>query len=231
MTDPQAGTRNPGAQRRPALSRRIWDAIVRKFPPPPMPRPRPSEEQLAEGHLTVGVIDYAIEDAPGGDVQGPDTLLISAEVPGHGVLHRRVQCPLSMPGSGRGLAGQTIGLRHTTFDPDFVDDVLVVRWPPGVDRALEPFRFEGPGALRARVWSFLAGCSFVVMWIGIALTPILLCGMIFGGDMFTDLPTWFHPGIALAASVAAVPLGFVMVAVCNGRMAAALSHPARQDGR
>ncbi|MDV3130349.1 hypothetical protein M1247_35970 [Mycobacterium sp. 21AC1] len=206
-----------------AAARRLWEAIVREFTPPAMPRSRPSERQLAEGHLAVGVIDDAIEDGPGGDVQGPDSLIISADIPEHGILHRTVACPLSMPGSGRNLIGQSVPFRHTTFDPDFVNDILVARWPREVNRALEPVRFEGPGALRARVWSFLAGCSFVVMWAGIVLTPLLLCGVIFGGDMFTDLPAWFHPGVALATSIGAVPLGFILVAVCNERMNAALS--------
>jgi hypothetical protein len=222
--------RNTGMHGWSTLLRRLWRAVLLEFTPPPMPRPAPSGEQLAEGHRAVGTIDEAIEDGPGGDVQGPDSLIISAEVPGHGTLHRRVQCPLSMPGSGRDLVGRSVPFRHTTFDPDFFNDILVTRWPPEVNRALQPVRFEGPGALRARAWSFLAGCGFVAMWAGIALTPILLCGMIFGGDMFTDLPAWFHPGVALAAAIVAVPLGFIIAAACNERMNAALSLPTRHSG-
>ncbi|GAB3616397.1 hypothetical protein GCM10027416_09540 [Okibacterium endophyticum] len=199
------------------------DAIAREFTPPPMPRPRPSAEQLAEGHLTVGTINDAIEDGPGGDVQGPDTLIISADVPGHGVLHRRVPCPLSMPGSGRRLVGRRVPFRHTTHDPDFVDDALVVQWPPEVSRALEPFRPEGPGALRARAWRLLANCSAVVAVGGILLAVVLLIGVVLtGGELFADLPAWFHPGVALASSVGAVPLGFLLFAVCESRVGRAL---------
>lgn len=214
---------DPGKHVQLPLHRRIWKAIVNEFTPPPMPRPGPSEKQLAEGHLAVGVINHVIEDGPGGDVQGADMLIISADVPGIGTLYRRESCPLSTPGSGRRLIGQTLRFRHTTFDPDFVNDILVVRWPPEVRKALEPDRYEGPGGPRARLWGFLAGCSFAIMWTGIVLTPILLCGIIFGGDMFTDLPEWFHPGIALAASVVAVPLGLFLFAVGNTRMDAARS--------
>ncbi len=191
--------------------------------PPPNPPHQPSKQQLAEGHLTVGVIDDAIEEDPGCDVQGPDTLIISADMPGLGVIHRRISCPLPMPGHGRGLIGQAVGFRHSTHEPDFVNDVLVVRWPSEVNRALEPARFEGPGALRARGWSFLAGCSLVVVWLGIILTPVLLAGLVFGGDMFTDLPAWFRPGVALASSIGAVVLGLVAVVVCNERTNAARS--------
>jgi len=128
-----------------------------------------------------------------------------------------------MPGSGLKLIGHSIRFRHTTFDPDYSNDIQVTRWPPEVRKALEPVRYEGPGALRARAWGLLAGCNFLVMWAGIALTPILLCGIMFGGDMFTDLPAWFHPGVALASSVGAVPLGLFLAAVCNVHRDAALS--------
>lgn len=213
---------DPVTNERPTLLRRLWNAIVNEFTPPSMPRPRPSEKLLNEGHLAVGTINDSIEDGPGGDVQGADTLVISAEVPGHGILYRNVSCPLSTPGSGRSLIGHRVPFRHTTFDPDFINDILVTRWPAEVRRALEPVRYEGPGALRASAWSFVAGCCFVIMWLGIVLTPLLLCGIIFGGDMFTDLPAWFHPGIALASSIGAVPLGFILFAACKTREDAVL---------
>ncbi|MEU2946555.1 hypothetical protein ABZ617_11055 [Nocardiopsis alba] len=210
---------------------RIRRAILREFTPPPMPRPAPSEEQLAEGHLAVGMIDEAIEDTPGSDVQGPDTLVISAEAPGGGRLQRTAACPLPISGNGRRLVGQAIGFRHTTFEPDHVNDILVVRWPREVGKALEPAaQNEGPGTLRAHMWGFLAGCGFALLWAGIALTPILLCGIVFGGDMFTDLPAWFRPGAGLAASVAAVPLGLFLVAACTVRKNAALAHRSREAG-
>ena len=120
----------PGTNERQASLRRLWNVIVREFIPQPVPRLRPTDEQLTDGHLAVGTIDDAIEESPGSDVVGPDTLIISADVPGHGVLHRKVPCPLPVPGSGRRLVGQIVPFRHTTFDPDFVDDALVVGWPP-----------------------------------------------------------------------------------------------------
>lgn len=109
---------------KPPLLWRVWEAIVGEFTPPPMPRPTPSEEEFAEGYLAVGMINDAIEDGPGGDVQGPDKLVISA-----------------------------------------------------------------------------------------------------------DIPAWFHPGIALAASVAAVPLGVFLVAVCNVRRESVLSRQTSQEVR
>lgn len=202
-------------------------------------RPRSTDSRFTEGHLAVGVIDDVIEDGPS-DVQGPDLLIISAEVPGHGILHRRVTCPLSMPGSGRSLVGQTIGFRHIRLDSDDVDDVLVVRWPGEVRRALEPFRPEGPGALRARAWRFLAGCSAVVTVGGILLTVVMLIGVIFtAGELFADFPAWFRPGVVLTASVSAVVLGAFAFTVCESRTQAALSRsgsprncvPARKSTR
>ncbi|WP_217996783.1 hypothetical protein [Nocardioides jensenii] len=188
-------------------------------------RPGSTEARFAEGHVAVGLIDRAIEDSPG-EVQGPDTLIIRAEAPGHGVIHRRVTCPLSMSGSGRSLVGHTIGFRHARLDPDDLDDVLVIRWPDEVRRALEPFRPEGPGALRARAWRVLAGCSAVVTVGGILLTVVMLIGVIFtAGEMFADLPAWFRPGVVLSGSAGAVVLGAFAFAVCESRTQAALSHP------
>ncbi|WP_199233230.1 hypothetical protein [Rhodococcus sp. SMB37] len=68
----------------------------------------------------------------------------------------------------------------------------------------------------------------MLMWSGIVLTPLMLCGIVFGGDMFTDLPAWFHPGLALVASISAIPLGLFLVAVCNAREAT-LVHPVPKD--
>lgn len=229
-------TRQPlPAHRRGSFLRRVGKAVAAEFTPPPRPRAAPSARDLAEGHLVVGVIEVAIQEAPGQDVQGQDTLVISAQVPGTGTLHRTALCPLSMPGSGRDLVSQSIAFRHTTFDPDYEADILVVRWPSQVERALEPVRYEGPGALRARIWSLLAGCSFMVMWAGIALTPILLCGIIVGslsGEfMLDDLLLGVHPGIALVASISAVPLGLFACAGCSLRKDAALGHPTSSDLR
>lgn len=184
---------------------------------------RPADEPFTEGHLAVGVIEDSIEDGPS-EVQGPDTLIISADVSGHGVLRRRVTCPLSVPGCGRALVGQAVGLRHNTHDPDDMDDVLVVRWPVEVRRALEPFRPEGPGAGRARAWRFLAQCSALVTVGGILLTAVMLIGLVFtAGDLFAELPVWFRPGAVLAASAGAAVLGPFAFAFCDSRKTAALS--------
>lgn len=181
-------------------------------------RRRSKEARLAERHLAVGVIDDAIEAAPG-EIQGPDMLIVSAEAPGHGIVHRRVTCPLSMPGSGRRLVGQAIRFRHIGLDTDDLDDIFVVRWPDEVSRALEPFRPEGPGALRARAWRFLAHCSAAITVGGILLTIVMLIGLMFtAGELFADLPTWFRPGIALTASVGTVVLGLLAFAVCESRV-------------
>lgn len=164
-------------------------------------RPASKRSRSTEGHLAVGVIDDVIEDAPG-EVQGPDTLIISAQVPGHGILHRRVTCPLSMPGSARGLVGQTIGFRHLRLDSDDLDDIAVIRWPGKVREALEPFRPGDPGARRARAWRTLGSCCAVAAVGGILLTVVMLIGVVFtAGELFADLPAWFRPGVALAASV------------------------------
>ncbi|RII20510.1 hypothetical protein DSC45_04720 [Streptomyces sp. YIM 130001] len=227
MTDQQAAKPNPRIGGRPSLPRRVWSAIVRESAPPPIPRPAPGEEQLAGGHLAVGVIDDAIEDGPGSDVQGSDTLVISAEVPGQVTLHRRVTCPLPMPGSGRRLVDRTITFRHATLDPCFVNDVLVVRWPDEVTRALEPFRPTGPGALRARAWRFLSGCGAVIAVGGILLTVVTLIGVIFtGGALFADLPAWFRPGVALTASMSAAVLGPIAYVICESRV-----HRVPSEGR
>ena len=209
---------DPDTNERQAPLRRLWNAIVREFIPQPVPRLRPTDEQRTDGHLAVGTIDDAIEESPGSDVVGPDTLIISADVPGHGVLHRKVPCPLPGPGSGRRRGGQMVPLRHTPFDPDFVDDALVVGWPPEVSSALEPFRPRSPGALRARAWRLLAGCSAVVAVGGILLSVVLFIGIVFtGGELFADLPAGFRPGAALAASVSAAVLGLILFAICEAR--------------
>lgn len=229
MTDPQA--------EKPSLIRRIWTTIVNEFTPPPKPRTTPSEQEFAAGHNAVGIIYAALEQPHGQDVQGADDLIIGVDVPGHGVLYREVLCPLTTPGDGRDLIGQRIEFRHTTYEPDYRNDVLVTWWPPKVQDALKPIRYEGPGAVRARIWNFFAGCSFIIMWVGIALTPILLgeivLGAIFGFSpmLLTDLLPTLHPGIALTASIAAIPLGLWPGVVCSSRRDAALAHATRTEGR
>lgn len=185
-------------------------------------RPSRREERFAGGHFAVGVIEYSIEE-PAGETQGADTLVISADVRGHRVFRRSVSCPLSMPGRGRGLVGQPVGFRHITDDPDDVEDVLVVRWPDEVRKALEPFRPVGPGARRARAWRFLGQCSAVVTVGGILLTSVMLIGVVFTSEVFADLPAWFRPGAALAASAGAAVLGPLAFVFCDSRTSAALS--------
>ena len=75
MTDQHTG--------RQSLPRRFLTAIVNEFTPPPRHRPTPSDNEFAAGHLAVGTINDALEEPPGQDVQGPDRLVISAEIPGH----------------------------------------------------------------------------------------------------------------------------------------------------
>ena len=211
---------------RQSLPRRFLTAIVNEFTPPPRHRPTPSDKEFAAGHLAVGTINDALEEPPGQDVQGPDRLVISAEIPGHRTLYRQKTCPLEMPGSGRSLVGQTIGFRHTTFDPDYGNDILVVRWPREVRRALEPIRYEGPGSLRARLWGGLSGLSFAVMWAGIMLTPILLCNLIVGSlagsNMLADILPQVHPAIALGISIVVIPAGLFLYCFCATRRDAPL---------
>lgn len=183
---------------------------------------RTREERFAEGHFAVGVIEYSIEE-PAGETQGADTLVIRAGVRGHRAFRRSVTCPLSMPGRGRDLVGQPVGFRHVTDDPDDVEDVCVVRWPDEVRKALEPFRPVGPGARRARAWRFLAQCGAVVTVGGILLTSVMLIGVVFASEVFADLPAWFRPGVALAASAGAAVLGPLAFALCDSRMSAALA--------
>ncbi|MFI6347056.1 hypothetical protein [Streptomyces sp. NPDC050560] len=183
---------------------------------------RPKEEPATEGRLAIGMIEDWIEDGPT-EVQGPDTLIISADVPGHGALRLRVTSPLSIPGSGRDLVGQAVVLRHTAGP----DGVHVIRWPDKVRRTPEPLRPEGPSAGRVRAWEFLAECGAVVSVGGILLTVVTLIGVVFtGGELFADLPAWFRPGVVLAASTGAAVLGPFAFAFCNSRKMAALSRPA-----
>ena len=204
-----------------SLLRRVWRILVDEFTPLPEPRPAPSDEEFAAGSLAVGTINDAIEESPGQDVQGPDLLIISAETPDHGTIYRQTTCPLERPGSGRGLVGQTIGFRHTTFDPDYGNDILVVRWPREVRWALDADRCAGPDSLRTRIWGFFTGLSFVVMWAGIMLTPILLCNLVVGAldgiNMLADILPTVHPAIAVAVSIGMIPLGLFLTAFCATR--------------
>lgn len=205
-------------QVKPSLLRRIRKAL-NEFTPPPEPRPTPSEKEFAEGHHAVGIIYAATED-PGHDAPGPETLVISADIQGHGFIHRHVPRPLGA-GSGHKLVGSSIEFRHTTYDPDYSNDIFVTRWPLEVQEALKPIRYKGPGAVRARIWNILSGFCFVIGCAGVMLTPILLCDLIFGSlagqRVLADFLPGLHPAIAVAVSVGASPLGFFLSSVCDAR--------------
>lgn len=219
MTDQQA--------QKPSLLRRIWRVLVNEFTPPPKPRPTPSEKEFAAGHHAAGKIMAAIEEPVGQDVQGADTLVIRADIPGHGALYRNEICPLSTPGYGRGLVGLAILFRHTTYDPNYSNDILVTRWPPKARETHERIRYEGPGALRARIWSFLSGTSFVIGYAGVMLAPLLLCDLIFGSlagqRVLAEFLPEVHPAIAVAVSIGVIPTGFFLASFCDARRDALLA--------
>lgn len=225
---------NPDTEK-PSPLRRVWTTIVTEFTPPPKPRPTPSEKEFAAGHLAVGTITDAIEDGPGGDVQGADMLIVSAEIPGHETIHRREICPLSTPGGGHRLIGQPIKFRHTTYDADYERDILVTWWPPGARETVESRRYEGPGALRARIWNFLSGVGVVIGCAGIMLAPLLLCnlvvGSLTGAYMLADFLSAVHPATALAVSAGLIPMGLFFAAVGATRRDALLSRQKKGPGQ
>lgn len=213
---------------RPSLLRRIVRVLVDEFAPVPQPRPAPRDKLLAEGHLAVGMIDAAIEDGPSGE-QGSDLLVIKAEVPGAGTLHRQVWCPLEQPGAGRQLIGQSITFRRTTDDPDFVKDVLVVRWPGWVEEELKPYV---PGSLRERLWMCLTSLSETIAIFGGLVLWVLFLGVVFtGGTLFTEAPSWFRPAIAMAISAAALAVGLGTAPFFAARAEAARTRPGRTSRR
>lgn len=218
---------------KPSSLRRIWRVLVSEFTLPPKPRRTPSEKEFAEGHHAVGKITAAIEDGHGGDVQGADKLVIRTDIPGYGALYRNEWCPLSTPGSGRQLIGHTIEFRHTTYDPDYSNDILVTWWPLKARETFEPVRYKGPGALRARIWSLLCGTSFVIGYAGVMLTPILLCDVVvgaFGGPrVLAEFLPEVHPAIALAVSVGVIPVGMFVGCFCATRRDALLAGKNRME--
>lgn len=209
---------------KPSLLRRIGRALASEFAPPPEPRPTPSKKEFAEGRAAVGIVRHAVpNDAPEGG-QMDDDVVIDIDTSDNGrplTLQRTVMCPLPGPGAGRKLIGTQVVVRHTTVDPDYDNDILVTRWPAHVTEALKPIRYEGPGAFRARIWSVLAGCSFVIGYAGVMLAPVLLCNLIFGSltgtDMLADFLPGLHPAIAVAVSVGVIPAGMFPGCVCLTR--------------
>ncbi|MFF2654302.1 hypothetical protein [Streptomyces sp. NPDC058045] len=215
MTDQQTA--------KPSLLRRIWKAID-EFTPPPEPRPTPSKKEFSEGRAAIGIIRSAVSnDAPEGG-QMDDDLVIHIDTSDDGqplTLLRTVGCPLPGPGAGQRLIGTQVIVRHTTVDPDYDNDILVTRWPTHVTEALTPVRYEGPGAFRARIWSILAGCFFVIGYAGVMLTPVLLCNLIFGSftgtNMLADVFPRLHPAVAVAVSIGVIPAGMFLGCVCLTR--------------
>lgn len=227
MTDRQA--------QKPSLLRRIWRVLVNEFAPPPKPRRTPSEKEFAAGHHAVGkIVGAEVENTEGGPVY-PGTVVIHADIPGHGPIYRQESCPSSMPGSGSQLIGHTIEFRHTTYDPEYSNDILVTWWPPKARETYETIRYEGPGALRARIWSFFSGCCFVIGYAGVMLTPLLLCDLVFGSlagqRILAELLPEVHPAVALAVSVSVIPAGLFLGAFCATRRDAVLAAPARRGER
>lgn len=193
-----------------AMLRRVGRILVNEFTPPPRPRPTPSDQEFAEGYLAEGRVESAIEDPPGGDVQGDDTLNITIDVAGGETLYRAVQSPLGGPGRGSRLVGYHVPVRYTTLDPDYANDVFVVRWPAEVEEALAPYRPTGPGALRARAWNLLADFGLLLVILGVPLSFAGLLDVIlslFGQSIFSDLIPGYWPGLALLAGLSALVLG------------------------
>lgn len=209
---------------KPSPFRRIWKAVD-EFTPPPQPRPRPSKKELfAEGREAVGAIRSAVPKEPPESGQLDDDLVIHLDTSDHGqllTLPRTVICPLAGPRAGRRRIGSEVVVRHPTLDPGCDNDILVTRWPAHVTEALEPIRYEGPGAFRARIWPILAGCFFVIGYTGVMLTPVLLCNLIFGSltgaDMLAGFLPGLHPGIAVAVSIGVIPAGMFLGCVCLTR--------------
>ncbi|WP_353115165.1 hypothetical protein [Microbacterium sp.] len=209
---------------KPSLLRRIRRALVDEFTPRPEPRPAPPRKELLEGREAVGIIRYAVSnDSPEGGPTDDDLVIhIDTSVDGqHLTLPRTVRSPLFGPSAGRRLTGEQVVVRHTTLDPTYDNDVLVVGWPAEVARELRPFRPEGPGTLSYRIWSVLASLSFMIGWGGIVFivpTACLLIGMLFiGHDLFDGFPGWMNPAVLFPASVVAIPLGFWLYAACAYR--------------
>lgn len=200
------------------------DSPDNEFTPLPTPRPTPSKKEFAEGRAAIGIIHSAVQnDAPEGG-QMDDDLVIRIDASDNGqplTLQRTVMCPLPGPGAGRKLIGMQVVVRHTTVEAAYDNDILVTRWPAHVAEALRPIRYEGPGAFRARIWSVLAGCFFVIGCAGVMLTPVLLCNLIFGSlagtNMLADVLPGLHPAIAVAIGVGVIPAGMFLGCVCLTR--------------
>ncbi len=219
MSGHSAGSRSARA-----VLRRIVKAVVSESRPPPKRRPAPLRKELLEGREAVGIVRNAVsnESPEGGPTDDDLHIHIDVSIDGeHVTLPRTVRSPLLGPSAGRRLIGQEVVVRHTTFDPSYDNDVLVVRWPAAVDRELTSFRPTGPGALGYWIWSVLASLSFMIGWGGIMLvvpSASWLIVMLFTGQHpFDGFPAWLSPAVLFPASVVAIPLGFWLYAACAYR--------------
>lgn len=86
------------------------------------------EIKFAAGCRSVGMVDEVIEEPPS-EVGGSSTftLMINAELPGQVKIRRRLYSQ-DYPSGPDARAGQILIFRHTTLDPDDLDDVLFVKF-------------------------------------------------------------------------------------------------------
>lgn len=86
------------------------------------------EARFAAGHRSAGMVDDVIEE-PASEVGGFSTftLMITAEVPGQVNIRRRLYSH-HYPAGPDAREGQTVVFRHSTLDPDDLDDVLFERF-------------------------------------------------------------------------------------------------------
>lgn len=216
---------SPGRRSARSVLRRIGKGIASEFTPPPKPRPAPLRKELLEGRETVGVIRYAVSnDSPEGGPTDDDLVIhIDVSVDGkHVTLPRTVRSPLLGPSAGRRLIGKEVVIRHTTLDPTYDSDVLVVQWPAELDGELAPFRPHGPGTLGYRIWGVLASLCFMIGWGGVMLVVPTACWLLIGmlllgNHPFDGFPGWTNPAVLFPASIVAIPLGFWLYAACAYR--------------
>ncbi|SDS92049.1 hypothetical protein [Jiangella sp. DSM 45060] len=84
----------------------------------------------ADGQTSIGRLDEVITHPGGGDDQTTYVFLISAQLPGEVILHRRLYWgEWDGWGSPERWVGRSIRFRHNTLDPDDLQDVLFDGWP------------------------------------------------------------------------------------------------------
>lgn len=89
---------------------------------------RLGEAKFADGYTSAGMVDEVIEE-PSSEIGGisTSTIMITAEVSGQVTIRRRLYSPEYPAGPGTRV-GQTMIFRHTTLDPDDLQDVRFVRF-------------------------------------------------------------------------------------------------------